>query len=109
MTEKNIFNYSHEELEESFGQHLTYEELCESANNHIEDVLFEIKNWSKKKVSWLLKILFKEDSFHKWRVFLAFWDPKWAIYNFEKVEKEDNNYEQAQEYLIDARELEIES
>lgn len=92
MTTESILNLSEWELQEHFWEWVSQETLITSVTRFKDEVLWLIRNWKIQSIKSVYNQLNKTSLYHQWRIYLAFWDDKWAEACFKKVWKQDESY-----------------
>lgn len=97
----SLLELSSKELQEEFGEDLTRHELCRNAKKYKQEVLDLFFNNEWQKLRSILKQFFAiESHLHKWKIWEAFWDNKWAKYQYRQIQKWEESYDEAQYHLL---------
>ncbi len=92
----SILTLTDQQLEELFWEELEQAVLTENAEKFRDEVVAIIESWEILKIKSVYKKMNATPLFHQARLYLAFWDEKWAIACFTKSiarwEKTDDSY-----------------
>jgi hypothetical protein len=83
----SIFQLTDLELLEKFWEDIPFDVLKQNASQYKDELISILHQANTRFQSrTLLKKLFSQESYvHKWKIWLAFWDVKWAKYCFDKA------------------------
>lgn len=102
---ENILNLTDIELLEKFWPDIPFDILQQNAIQYKDEVISILNGGNTRfHLKTLLKKLFSQDSYiYKWKIWLAFWDVKWAQYCFNKAIIQWENI--PEEYLLEFENL----
>lgn len=101
MSLTSILEFSEQELQAEFWEHLDFDVLKDNAEKYKNEIIGILNSWKWNILKPLLKRFFEIRSrLHKWNIWLAFWDLKWAIEQYSQIKRWDDWFSQAQKKLL---------